>query len=156
MNIKYRVLSRRVFLWDSPFRNNWCINLITECSLWHSSIICTLWNTLSAFDLRKRYRNYISKEGQNSDVKEKGRDSIWSENKSIRSNVEACFGFPLPSPETTEKADFIAEFGMCHTRRLPLEEDETRNKATPVKDSKVERRRCFLFQMSFVETPNVV
>ena len=57
-------------------------------------------------------------------MKEKGRNSIWSENKSIRSNVEACFGFPLPSPETTEKADFIAEFGMCHTRRLPLEEDD--------------------------------
>ena len=95
----------------------------------------------SAFDLRKRYREYISNEvGPSSDVKEKG-TNMWSGNKSIRSNIEVCFGFPLPSPETTEKADFIAECGICYTHRLPLEEDDEKQSNSQGQQS---RKEAFL------------
>jgi hypothetical protein len=72
----------------------------------------------SAFDLKKRYRAYISHEGgpihpKDKDMHPQETDkNVWSDEKSVRSTIEKCFVFPLPSPDTTDKADFIAECGI--------------------------------------------
>jgi E3 ubiquitin-protein ligase FANCL len=99
----------------------------------------------SAFDLRKRYRAYISHEGggpihpKDKDMYPQETDkNVWSYEKSVRSNIETCFGFPLPSPDTTDKADFIAECGICYTHHLPLEEEhnkEGRNQGQGTKEA---------------------
>ena len=44
--------------------------------------------------------------------------------------IETCFGVPLPSPDTTDKADFIAECGICYTHHLPLEEESNQGQGT--------------------------
>ena len=43
----------------------------------------------------------------------------WDENKSVKFNLETMLGFDLPSPETTERADYVAECGICYAHRLP-------------------------------------
>ena len=90
----------------------------------------------SAFDLKKRYRAYISHEGgpihpKDKDMHPQETDkNVWSDEKSVRSNIETCFGFPLPSPDTTDTADFIAECGICYTHHLPLEEESNQGQGT--------------------------
>ena len=47
----------------------------------------------------------------------------WDESISIKANLEAFLGFVLPSPETTEKADYVSECGICYAHRLPPADD---------------------------------
>ena len=46
-------------------------------------------------------------------------EASWDESRSIKANLEAFLGFDLPSPETTEKADYVSECGICYAHRLP-------------------------------------
>ena len=67
--------------------------------------------------------------GSNNDVnigtlREKGEISCWSEQLSIRDNLERCFGFTLPSPATTEKTDYIVECGVCYAHRISIGDDD--------------------------------
>jgi E3 ubiquitin-protein ligase FANCL len=74
-------------------------------------------------DLRNAYRAYISLDEKDSTHDMDG-ENKWSESLSIRENLKRCFGFPLPSPETTEKDDFIVECGICYAHRIVNEEGE--------------------------------
>ncbi|KAL7463532.1 hypothetical protein ACHAXS_003893 [Conticribra weissflogii] len=47
----------------------------------------------------------------------------WSEERSVRENLELWFGSSLPSPYTTEKSDYLVECGICYAHRLPFEDD---------------------------------
>jgi len=51
----------------------------------------------------------------------------WSELRSIRENLTISLGFPLPSPKTTQKSDYVIECGICYTHRLLLDDDENKN-----------------------------
>ena len=55
----------------------------------------------------------------------------WDESRSIKANLEACLGFVLPSPETTEKADYVSECGICYAHRLPAENGSDGDGAIP-------------------------
>ena len=46
-------------------------------------------------------------------------EASWDKSRSIKANLEAFLGFDLPSPETTEKADYVSECGICYAHRLP-------------------------------------
>lgn len=52
----------------------------------------------------------------------------WSNERSVRENLELWFGSSLPSPllasSTTDKSDFLVECGICYTHRLPCEEND--------------------------------
>lgn len=58
-------------------------------------------------------------------------DAKWDESRSIKANLEACLGFVLPSPETTEKADYVSECGICYAHRLPAEDGSDGDGAIP-------------------------
>lgn len=79
-------------------------------------------------DAKKRSQSKTIK-GLKSDINEEStmtnNQKRWSEERSIRENLELWFGTPLPSPlaPTTEKSDFLVECGICYTHRLPVEED---------------------------------
>ncbi len=47
----------------------------------------------------------------------------WSEERSVRENLELWFGSSLPSPYTTEKSDYLVECGICYAHRFPFEDD---------------------------------
>ena len=70
-------------------------------------------------DLRNAYKKYMS-----SDERSLDDEDTWSEALSILENMKRCFGFPLPSPETTEKDDFIVECGVCYAHRIENDEGE--------------------------------
>ena len=60
-----------------------------------------------------------------------GDEAGWDETRSIKANLETCLGFVLPSPETTEKADYISECGICYAHRLPAEDGSDGDGAIP-------------------------
>jgi len=60
----------------------------------------------------------------------------WSTKRSIRENLEICFGSPLPSPATSEKADFVTECGICYVHHLPSSEDTTTTTTSDGDDAK--------------------
>jgi len=86
-------------------------------------------------DLRNTYQKYINvkicaqnrtqdnTDNYSSFTNETQQEQRWSEDITVRQNLELCFGFSLPSPTTTEKADYIAECGICYAHRLPLSDD---------------------------------
>ena len=72
---------------------------------------------------------------------------LWSEERSIRENLELWFGTPLPSPlaPTTEKSDFLVECGICYTHRLPIEEEDESNEVGdegPLPEAKCSNSNC--------------
>ena len=68
----------------------------------------------------------------------------WSENRSIRENLELWFGSSLPSPLTTEKSDFLVECGICYSHRLPLDdlEDGGVSQEGPLPEAKCNNSNC--------------
>jgi len=68
-------------------------------------------------ELREAYRRYTGEGGG-----EGGKDR-WSADISVRDNLGRCFGFPLPSPATSERGEYVVECGICYVHRLPLEDD---------------------------------
>jgi E3 ubiquitin-protein ligase FANCL len=57
---------------------------------------------------------------QQQKLEEEDKKKHWTEDLSIRLNLEACFGFSLPSPASTAKEDFVGECGICYSHRLPI------------------------------------
>ncbi|KAL7543393.1 hypothetical protein ACHAXR_013319 [Thalassiosira sp. AJA248-18] len=65
----------------------------------------------------------------------------WSEERSVRENLELWFGSPLPSPlsPSTEKSDFLVECGICYAHRLPTEDDSDEG---PLPEAKCSNPSC--------------
>ena len=82
-------------------------------------------------DWRTSFAEFISEEEEEEDNEQDSTNRIirWSEERSVRENLQLWFGSPLPSPlsESTdnEKSDFLVECGICYTHRLPIEDDDT-------------------------------
>ncbi|KAL7457134.1 hypothetical protein ACHAWC_008618 [Mediolabrus comicus] len=82
---------------------------------------------------RKRATDDVSKANISNDEKKKNSSNNndnkkrWSEERSIRENLELWLGSPLPSPLSTEKSDYLVECGICYAHRLPIltNEDDT-------------------------------
>ena len=57
----------------------------------------------------------------------------WSEERSVRENLELWFGSPLPSPlsPSKEKSDFLVECGICYAHRLPTEDESSEEGPLP-------------------------
>ena len=92
-------------------------------------------------ELRKAYRDFVSiEEEDSSDNSKKGKR--WSEKISFRSNIEVCFGMILPSPETTEKTDYVVECGVCYAHHLPLDNGEDGNESSAAGESAIPNIPC--------------
>ena len=63
--------------------------------------------------LRERIRLYV--EGG---VGADSGDEQWDRTISLKANLEVCLGFPLPSPETTERSEYVTECGICYAHRI--------------------------------------
>ncbi len=74
-------------------------------------------------ELRKSYQRYVLDSNKISpsynDNEKDSKTKQWDEKISIRSNLEICFGFTLPSPASSLKSDFVGECGICYSHRLP-------------------------------------
>lgn len=82
-------------------------------------------------ELRSAYQAYISlleqeEDGDRHDGAAPTHDhhdekKSWSEDISIKENLERCFGFALPSPVTTEQTDYLVECGVCYAHRISID-----------------------------------
>ena len=79
-------------------------------------------------ELRKMYQHYVSEKALENDNDDEDHQHHWDETQSIRQNLEQCFGFELPSPESTNKTDFVNECGICYSHRLPINEGQEQEK----------------------------
>lgn len=69
----------------------------------------------------------------------------WSEERSIRANLELWLGSPLPSPLSTEKSDYLVECGICYSHRLPVMNEEgeiTNDEESPLPEEKCSNSNC--------------
>ena len=69
----------------------------------------------------------------------------WSEERSIRDNLELWLGSSLPSPLSTEKSDYLVECGICYSHRLPVMSDEgdtTTDEEGPLPEEKCSNSNC--------------
>lgn len=70
----------------------------------------------------------------------------WSEERSIRANLELWLGSPLPSPLSTEKSDYLVECGICYSHRLPVMNEEGENISNdeegPLPEEKCSNSNC--------------
>ncbi|KAL7439418.1 hypothetical protein ACHAXM_006692 [Skeletonema potamos] len=70
----------------------------------------------------------------------------WSEERSIRENLEFWLGSSLPSPVSTEKSDYLLECGICYSHRLPVaneeEENSTMGEEGPLPEEKCCNSNC--------------
>lgn len=90
----------------------------------------------------KKIADEIRKYGGDVSSRDKKR---WSEERSIRANLELWLGSPLPSPLSTEKSDYLVECGICYSHRLPVmsEEDEnTNDEDGPLPEEKCSNSNC--------------
>jgi E3 ubiquitin-protein ligase FANCL len=77
-------------------------------------------------NLQQQYKNDSALDS-NGTTKTTIQKCKWSDERSVRENLELWFGSSLPSPlvsSTTDKSDFLVECGICYTHRLPCEEDD--------------------------------
>ena len=89
-------------------------------------------------DLRSAYQKYISSDDQD----QQGGDKGWSEDLSVRCNQEAWFGFPLPSPATTDKAAYIVECGVCYSHRISANDNDEEDTATVIPNITCSNTSC--------------
>jgi len=84
-------------------------------------------NSREVVDWRTSFATFVAEDNEQEDLKKKSHENNakrWSEERSIRENLELWFGSPLPSPlvPSTDKSDFLVECGICYTHRLPTED----------------------------------
>ncbi|KAL3803140.1 hypothetical protein HJC23_003415 [Cyclotella cryptica] len=70
----------------------------------------------------------------------------WSEERSVRENLELWFGSPLPSPLSSVKSDYLVECGICYTHRLPsddvMSDENLRSEEGALPDVKCNNLTC--------------
>ena len=92
---------------------------------------------------RKRAADDENNNSNNNDNKKR-----WSEERSIRENLELWLGSPLPSPLSTEKSDYLVECGICYAHRLPILTNEdytdttTNDEEGPLPEEKCSNPSC--------------
>lgn len=104
-------------------------------------------------DWRTSFADFVAEDGGGEDKKhnsskqslsdkEPTKHKRWSEERSIRENLELWFGSPLPSPlsPSTDKSDFLVECGICYTHRLPTEDSTTEE--GPLPEAKCSNASC--------------
>ena len=114
----------------------------------------------SVADWRASFAEFVAEEGEVEEGKKSAGEETqtqfvdvstrdkkrWSEERSIRANLELWLGSPLPSPLSTEKSDYLVECGICYSHRLPVlsEEDEnnTNDEEGPLPEEKCSNSNC--------------
>ena len=114
----------------------------------------------SVADWRASFAEFVAEEGEVEEGKKSAGEETqkqiadvstsdkkrWSEERSIRANLELWLGSPLPSPLSTEKSDYLVECGICYSHRLPVlsEEDEnnTNDEEGPLPEEKCSNANC--------------
>ena len=106
-------------------------------------------------DWRTTFAEFVAEDNEQEDAKKKSHgkseattdDKLsntkrWSEERSIRENLELWFGSPLPSPlaPSTDKSDFLVECGICYTHRLPTEDGSAED--GPLPEAKCSNPSC--------------
>ena len=117
---------------------------------WRTSFADFVAEDNEQLDAKQRSENKTSKGKSKSDNSQEStmtNQKRWSQERSIRENLELWFGTPLPSPlaPTTEKSDFLVECGICYTHRLPIEEEDESNEGGvegPLPEVKCSNSNC--------------
>jgi len=108
-------------------------------------------NNRDFVDWRTSFAEFVAEDNEQEDSKKKSQGKSedkpantkrWSEERSIRENLELWFGSPLPSPlaPSTDKSDFLVECGICYTHRLPTEEGSAED--GPLPEAKCSNPSC--------------
>ena len=112
-------------------------------------------NNRNFVDWRTSFAEFVAEDNEQEDAKKKSQgkseattvDKLsntkrWSEERSIRENLELWFGSPLPSPlaPSTDKSDFLVECGICYTHRLPTEDGSMED--GPLPEAKCSNPSC--------------
>jgi len=108
-------------------------------------------NNRDFVDWRTSFAEFVAEDNKQEDSKKKSQGKSedkpantkrWSEERSIRENLELWFGSPLPSPlaPSTDKSDFLVECGICYTHRLPTEEGSAED--GPLPEAKCSNPSC--------------
>jgi E3 ubiquitin-protein ligase FANCL len=95
-------------------------------------------------NLQQQYKNDSALDS-NGTTKTTIQKCKWSDERSVRENLELWFGSSLPSPlvsSTTDKSDFLVECGICYTHRLPCEDDNGEGEEGPLPEIKCNNPSC--------------
>merc|ERR1712238_398095 len=105
---------------------------------------------MRASQIRAKYKYFITsqyynkKDNNNNDDDDDDEDDddndnddddsfYWSEKRSVLENITLLIGnnnnksktkIRLPTPESTERSDYVAECGICYAHRLPLDDND--------------------------------
>ncbi|KAL3763112.1 hypothetical protein ACHAWU_004998 [Discostella pseudostelligera] len=98
-------------------------------------------------DWRTSFSEFVSVEDHkngNSDEIDFATKQYWSEERSVRENLQLWFGSPLPSPlsPSTEMSDFLVECGICYTHRLPTDDSSNEGGGGPLPEAKCSNPSC--------------
>merc|ERR1712238_173403 len=92
---------------------------------------------MRASQIRAKYKYFITSQYCNKNDNNNDDDNddsfCWSEKRSVLENITLLIGnnnnksktkIRLPTPESTERSDFVAECGICYAHRLPLDDND--------------------------------
>ena len=108
----------------------------------------------SVVDWRTSFAEFVAEEeGGTADAKEESpapedagaSPKRWSDQRSVRENLELWFGAPLPSPlaPAADKSDFLVECGICYAHRLPSEDADGEGAgAGPLPEARCDNPSC--------------
>ena len=82
------------------------------------------------------------KDGGKTTQQDTGAKKRWSEERSIRENLELWLGSSLPSPLSTEKSDYLVECGICYSHRLPTMTGEGDNENENDEEGPIPEEKC--------------
>jgi len=99
-------------------------------------------------ELRKAYQGYVIDINKIPPSEGFGKDPSkiqWDGKISIRSNLELCFGSPLPSPASSVESEFVGECGICYSRCLPtgIDDDHQQSQFPNILCSNSNCSRCY-------------